>query len=262
MSAPSENRIVVTGLGALTPIGNDVPTYWDGLMQGVSGAGPITHFDSAEFTTHFACELKNFDAGDFLDKKEARRLDPFSQYALVASDEALRDAGIETDSISEEEKNRIGVVFGSGIGGMQIFQDQVLDYGQYGPRRLSPFFVPMMILDIAAGLIAMRHGLRGPNYATVSACATSNNAIADAYLLLRNGYADIMVTGGCEAAVTEIGVGGFAAMRALSTRNDDPGTASRPFDAERDGFVIGEGAGALVLERLDVAQKRGAKIYA
>lgn len=262
MSAPSENRVVVTGLGALTPIGKDVPSYWDGLMNGVSGAGPITHFDSSDFTTHFACELKDFNAADYLDRRDSRRLDPFSQYALVATDEALKDAGIDSDTLSEEEKARIGVVFGSGIGGMKIFQDQVLEFGQHGPRRLSPFFVPMMILDIAAGLIAMRHGLRGPNYATVSACATSNNAIADAYMLLRNGYADKMVTGGCEAAVTEIGVGGFAAMRALSTRNDDPATASRPFDAERDGFVIGEGAGALVLERLEVAQERGAKIYA
>lgn len=262
MPASSENRVVVTGLGALTPIGNDVSSYWNGLMNGTSGAGPITRFDSSEFSTHFACELKDFDAADYLDRKDSRRLDPFSQYALVASDEALKNAGIDTASLSEEEKNRIGVVFGSGIGGMQIFQDQVLEYGEHGPRRLSPFFVPMMILDIAAGLIAMRHSLRGPNYATVSACATSNNAIADAYMLIRSGLADTMVTGGCEAAVTEIGVGGFAAMRALSTRNDDPGTASRPFDAERDGFVIGEGAGALVLERLDIAMERQATIYA
>ena len=262
MPTSPDNRVVVTGLGALTPIGLSTAAYWDGLMDGRSGAAPITSFDTAEFTTKFACQLKDFDVTTYLDRRDSRRLEPFSQYALIASDEALKDAGIDPKSLSEEEKSSIGVVFGSGIGGMQIFHDQVTAYDRGGPRRISPFFVPMMILDIAAGLIAMRHGLRGPNYATVSACATSNNAIGDAYMLIKNGLADVVVCGGSEAAIIEIGVGGFAAMRALSTRNDDPETASRPFDAERDGFVMGEGAGALILERLSSAQARGATIHA
>lgn len=262
MSDSPDNRVIVSGLGALTPIGLGVPAFWEGLMAGVSGAAPITNFDASEFTTTFACELKDFDVANYLDRKDARRLERFSQFALIVSDEALKDAGIDTGNLSEDEKNNIGVVFGSGIGGMQIFHEQVTEYDRSGPRRISPFFIPMMILDIASGLIAMRHGLRGPNYATVSACATSNNAIGDAYMLIRNGLADTVVCGGTEAAVIEMGVGGFAAMRALSTRNDDPETASRPFDAERDGFVIGEGAGALVLERLSSAQARGATIYA
>lgn len=262
MPTSPDNRVVVTGLGALTPIGLGTPAYWDGLMEGRSGAAPITAFDTAEFTTKFACELKDFDVTNYLDRRDSRRLEAFSQYALIVSDEALKDAGIHPASLSEEERSNIGVVFGSGIGGMQIFHDQVTAYNNGGPRRISPFFVPMMILDIASGLIAMRHGLRGPNYATVSACATSNNAIGDAYMLIKNGLADAVICGGTEAAVIEMGVGGFAAMRALSTRNDDPETASRPFDAERDGFVIGEGAGALVLERLSSAQVRGAGIHA
>lgn len=262
MPTSPDNRVVVTGLGALTPIGLSTAAYWDGLMDGRSGAAPITSFDTAEFTTKFACQLKDFDVTTYLDRRDSRRLEPFSQYALIASDEALKDAGIDPKSLSEEEKSSIGVVFGSGIGGMQIFHDQVTAYNDGGPRRISPFFVPMMILDIAAGLIAMRHGLRGPNYATVSACATSNNAIGDAYMLIKNGLAEMVVCGGSEAAIIEIGVGGFAAMRALSTRNDDPETASRPFDAERDGFVMGEGAGALILERLSSAQARGATIHA
>ena len=262
MPTSPDNRVVVTGLGALTPIGLSTAAYWDGLMEGRSGAAPITSFDTAEFTTKFACQLKDFDVTTYLDRRDSRRLEPFSQYALIASDEALKDAGIDPANLSEEEKSSIGVVFGSGIGGMQIFHDQVTAYNDRGPRRISPFFVPMMILDIAAGLIAIRHGLRGPNYATVSACATSNNAIGDAYMLIKNGLAEMVVCGGSEAAIIEIGVGGFAAMRALSTRNDDPETASRPFDAERDGFVMGEGAGALILERLSSAQARGATIHA
>ena len=262
MPTSPDNRVVVTGLGALTPIGLGVPAFWEGLQEGRSGAATITAFDTTEFTTKFACELKDYDVANYLDRKDSRRLERFTQFALVVSDQALTDAGLDTENLTEEEKNSIGVVFGSGIGGMQIFHEQVTEYNKSGPRRISPFFVPMMILDIASGLIAMRHGLRGPNYATVSACATSNNAIGDAYMLIKNGLAEKVVCGGTEAAIIEMGVGGFAAMRALSTRNDDPETASRPFDAERDGFVIGEGAGALVLERLSSAQARGATIYA
>lgn len=262
LPAPPARRVVVTGLGALTPLGLSAEAFWEAMMRGVSGAAPITYFETEDFSTKFACELKGFEAEEHLERKEARRLDAFAQYALVATDEALRDAGLGEDILSEEQKNRVGVVFGSGIGGMKLFQDQVLVYGAEGPRRLSPFFVPMMILDIAAGLIAMRHGFRGPNYATVSACATSNNAIGDAFLLIRNGLAEAVVCGGSEAPITPIGVGGFAAMRALSTRNESPETASRPFDATRDGFVIGEGAGALVLESLEHAEARGAKVYA
>ncbi len=258
----SQNRVVVTGLGALTPIGLNVPDYWSAMMRGESGASPLTYFDSEPFATTFACELKNFDAGDYLDRKEARRYDPFCQYGIVAADEAIADAGLDTASFSDDEKARTGVVFGSGIGGMKLFQDQVAAYVQNGPRHLSPFFVPMMIIDQAPGLISIRHGLMGPNYATVSACATSNNAIADAFMLIKNGLADTMVTGGTDASITEVGLGGFSNMKALSTRNDDPKTASRPFDLNRDGFVMGEGAGALVLESLDHAQARGAKIYA
>ena len=261
-SFPPGRRVVVTGLGALTPIGLTVADFWDGMMRGESGAAPITYFDPEEFATTFACELKGFDAEEHLDRKEARRMDPFSQYALVASDHALADAGLDAAAMSEDEKNRVGVVMGSGIGGMKLFQDQVLLFGEQGPRRLSPFFVPYMILDIAPGLIAMRHGFRGPNYATVSACATSNNAIGDAFMLIRNGMANTVICGGTEAPITPIGVGGFGAMRALSTRNEAPETASRPFDATRDGFVIGEGAGALVLESLERATERGADIYA
>ena len=258
----ASRRVVITGLGALTPIGLDVPSFWDAMMAGQSGAARITRFDPDEYSTQFACELKGFDAVAALGKKDARRLDPFAQFALVVADQAIADSGLDPTSMSEEEKNRTGVVFGSGIGGMKLFQEQVLLYGKEGPRRLSPFFVPMMIIDIAAGLIAMRHGFRGPNYATVSACATANNAIADAFMLLKTGLAQRVVCGGTDASITEIGVGGFAAMRALSTQNDNPGTASRPFDATRDGFVMGEGAGALMLETLEGAQARGARIYA
>ena len=259
---PPGRRVVVTGLGALTPIGLTTEDFWEGMMRGESGAAPITYFDPSDYTTQFACELKGFDAERHLDRKEARRMDPFSQYALVAADQALEDAGLDPASMPEEDRNRVGVVMGSGIGGMKLFQDQVLLFGEQGARRLSPFFVPYMILDIAPGLIAMRHGFRGPNYATVSACATSNNAIGDAFMLIRNGMAHTVVCGGTEAPITPIGVGGFGAMRALSTRNDSPETASRPFDATRDGFVMGEGAGALILESLERAEARGAKVYA
>lgn len=258
----SDRRVVVTGLGALTPIGNSVPAYWDALMAGTSGAAPITRFDASTYATLFACELKDFDPFAFLDRKEARRFDPFVQFALVAADEAIADAGIDTAALSDAERNRTGVVFGSGIGGMQLFQDQVVGFAARGHRALSPFFVPMMIIDMAPGLISIRHGLRGPNYATISACATGNNAIGDGFLVLKAGMADVMVVGGTDASITEVGVAGFSNMKALSTRNDSPETASRPFDLHRDGFVMAEGAGALVLETLEHAQARGARIYA
>ena len=257
-----DRRVVVTGLGALTPIGNSVPAYWDAMMAGRSGAAPITHFDASDYPTTFACEVKDFDPGDYLDRKEARRLDPFAQFAIVAADEALQDAGLDPSTFSDEEKAQTGVVFGSGIGGMKLFQDQVVDFAAHGHRRLSPFFVPMMIIDMAPGLISIRHGLHGPNYATVSACATSNNAIADAALVIRAGLADTMVAGGTDASITEVGLGGFGNMKALSTRNESPETASRPFDATRDGFVMGEGAGSLILEDYEHAKARGAHIYA
>ena len=257
-----DRRVVVTGLGALTPIGNTVPAFWEAMMASASGAAPITHFDAGAYPTQFACEVKDFDPTDFLDRKEANRLDPFAQYAIVAADEALEDAGLDPQTFSDRERARTGVVMGSGIGGMKLFQDQVVGFAEHGPRRLSPFFVPMMIIDMAPGLISIRHGLHGPNYATVSACATANNAIADAALVIRAGLADVMVAGGTDASITEIGVGGFGNMKALSTRNEDPATASRPFDAGRDGFVMGEGAGALVLEDAEHARARGAHVYA
>ncbi|MDT0630234.1 beta-ketoacyl-ACP synthase II [Rubrivirga sp. S365] len=257
-----DRRVVVTGLGALTPIGNTVPAFWEAMMAGRSGAAPITHFDASAYPTTFAAEIKDFDPEDFLDRKEARRLDPFAQFAIVAADEALADAGLNPAEFSEEERAQTGVVMGSGIGGMKLFQDQTVVYAEHGPRRLSPFFVPMMIIDMAPGLISIRHGLHGPNYATVSACATSNNAIADATMLIRSGLADTIIAGGTDASITEIGLGGFGNMKALSTRNDDPQAASRPFDAERDGFVMGEGAGALVLEEYEHARARGAHVYA
>src|SRR5690606_28102571 len=253
-------RVVVTGLGALTPIGLTAPAFWDGMMRGESGAGPITYFDASAFSTQFACELKGFEVEDHIDKKEARRLDRYAQYAVVAADEAVRDAGL--GALDDEARQRVGVVIGGGIGGIQTFQDQVLVMGEHGPRRISPFLIPMQIADIAAGVIAMRHGYMGPNYATVSACATSNNAIGDAWMILKTGLADAVVCGGAEAAIVEIAVGGFASMRALSTRNDSPETASRPFDATRDGFVMGEGGGVRVLETLERAEARGARIYA
>ena len=261
MPSPS-HRVVVTGLGALTPIGRNVPEYWDAMMKGTSGARRITYFDPERLRSHIACELKDFDPTDYLDKKEARRMDPYTQYALVASGEALRDAGIDTEAMDDRARERAGVVMGSGIGGIMTLTDQFVVFHESGPRRLSPFLVPMMIPDIAAGQVSIQYGLRGPNHAVTSACATGNNAIVDAALLIERGLADVMVAGGSEAGVVEITMGGFDNMRALSTRNDEPEKASRPFDADRDGFVLGEGAGAIVLESLEHAQARGARVYA
>ena len=253
-------RVVVTGLGALTPIGNNIEQYWDGLVNGKSGCAPITYFDTEKFKTKFACELKNFNAEDHFDRKEARKLDRFAQYALVSSDEAIIDAGINLDEI---DKFRVGVIWGAGIGGLETFQDEVINFAEGdGTPRFNPFFIPKMIADIAPGNISIKHGFMGPNYTTVSACASSANAMIDALNYIRLGHCDIIVTGGSEAAVTIAGMGGFNAMHALSTRNDSPETASRPFDATRDGFVLGEGAGALILEEYEHAKKRGAKIYA
>ncbi len=253
-------RVVVTGLGALTPIGNNIEEYWNALINGVSGAAPITHFDAAKFKTRFACELKNFTATDFINRKEARKMDKFTQYAMVASDEAIADAGLDLDKIN---KLRVGVIWGAGIGGLETFQNEAINFGAGdGTPRFNPFFIPKMIADIAPGNISIKNGFMGPNYTTVSACASSANAMIDALNYLRLGYCDIIVTGGSEAAVTQAGVGGFNAMKALSERNDDFKTASRPFDSERDGFVLGEGAGAIVLEEYEYAKARGAKIYA
>ncbi|MDX2195165.1 MAG: beta-ketoacyl-ACP synthase II [Cytophagales bacterium] len=253
-------RVVVTGIGALTPIGNNVISYWTGLSTGTTGAGLITRFDATKHKTRFACELKNFNAEDHFDKKEARKMDPFTHYAIVASDEAIKDAGLDADTI---DKDKIGVIFGSGIGGIKIFQEEITTFNQGdGTPRFNPFFIPKMIIDICAGHISMKYGFRGPNYAVVSACATGNNAIIDAYNLIRLGKATAFVTGGAESAITEAGIGGFNACKALSERNDEYTTASRPYDKNRDGFVLGEGAGALVLEEYEHAMKRGAKIYA
>lgn len=252
-------RVVVTGMGALTPLGNTVDEYWNGLVNGVSGADMITLFDASKFRTKFACEVKNFDPVQYLDRKEARKIDRFTQFALVASDQAMADAGLNKDNINPD---RIGVVLGSGIGGLITFQNEVTEFAKGdGTPRFNPFFIPKMILDIAAGQISMRHNLRGPNYAVVSACASSTNAMIDALTLLRLNKADIILTGGSEAVISEAGVGGFNAMKAMSERNDDPKTASRPYDKDRDGFVMGEAAGVLVLETLDHALARGAKIY-
>jgi 3-oxoacyl-[acyl-carrier-protein] synthase II len=252
-------RVVVTGMGALTPLGNSIDEYWEGLINGVSGCDMITLFDASKFRTKFACEVKNFDATHYLDRKEARKIDRFTQFALVASDQAMLDAGLNKENINPD---RIGVVLGSGIGGLITFQNEVQEFAKGdGTPRFNPFFIPKMILDIAAGQISMRHNLRGPNYAVVSACASSTNAIIDAMTLLRIGKADIIVTGGSEAVISEAGVGGFNAMKAMSERNDDPKTASRPYDKDRDGFVMGEAAGVLILEELEHAKARGAKIY-
>jgi len=253
-------RVVVTGLGALTPIGNSVPEFWEALTNGVSGAAPIKSFDTEKFKTKFACEVKNFNPEDFLDKKEARKLDPFVQYALVATDEAVKDGGYD---FSKLDTNRIGVIWGAGIGGLKTFLDEVSNFAKGdGTPRYNPFFIPKMIIDIAPGHISIKYGLRGPNFATVSACASSTNAMIDAFNYIRLGTADIIITGGSEAIINEAGMGGFNAMHALSTRNDDPATASRPFDKDRDGFVAGEGAGTIILEELEHAKARGAKIYA
>ena len=252
-------RVVVTGMGALTPLGNDVNTYWDHLVNGVSGADMITLFDASKFKTRFACEIKGFEPTNFLDRKEARKIDRFAQIALVASDQAVADAGISKDNV---DTNRVGVVFASGIGGLITFQEEVMNFAKGdGTPRFNPFFIPKMILDIAAGHISMRHGFRGPNFAVVSACASSTNAIMEAYNLIRLGKADIILAGGTESVISEAGVGGFNAMKALSERNEDPKTASRPYDKDRDGFVIGEASGVIILEDLDHAIKRKAKIY-
>ncbi|MBT8188283.1 MAG: beta-ketoacyl-ACP synthase II [Croceitalea sp.] len=253
-------RVVVTGLGALTPIGNNINDYWDGLKNGKSGSAPITYFDTEKFKTKFACELKNFNAEDHFDRKEARKLDRFAQYALVSSDEAIVNAGLDLEKI---DKFRVGVVWGAGIGGLETFQNEVIGFAEGdGTPRFNPFFIPKMIADIAPGNISIKHGFMGPNYTTVSACASAANAMIDALNYIRLGHCDVVVTGGSEAAVTMAGMGGFNAMHALSTRNESPETASRPFDATRDGFVLGEGAGALILEEYEHAKARGAKIYA
>jgi len=253
-------RVVVTGLGALTPIGNTLSEYWEGLLSGTSGAAPITYFDPTLFKTQFACELKGFDPLEHFDRKEARKYDRFAQYALVSVAEALEDAQLPIDTI---DKDRVGVIWGAGIGGLETFQNEVLNFASLNENpRFNPFFIPKMIADIAPGLISIKYGFRGPNFATVSACASASNAMIDALNYIRLGYADVMVTGGSEAGVTKAGIGGFNAMHALSTRNDDPTTASRPFDKERDGFVLGEGAGALILESYEHAVARGATIYA
>lgn len=252
-------RVVVTGLGALTPIGNTVEEYWNGLINGKSGAAPITYFDTTNFKTKFACEVKGFNVQDFIDRKEARKMDRYAQYAVVASDEAVKDAGFDLEKINHD---RIGVIWGSGIGGLETFQEEVMNFANgNGTPKFNPFFIPKMIADIAGGLISMRYNFRGPNFTTVSACASSTNSLIDAFNYIRLGHADAMVTGGSEAAVTIAGMGGFNAMHALSTRNDDPTTASRPMDKDRDGFVLGEGAGALILEEYEHAVARGAKIY-
>ena len=254
-------RVVVTGLGALTPVGNTMPETWENIKKGVSGAGPITHFDASKFKATFACEVKNFNATEFIDRKEARKMDLYEQYALVAAMEAIKDCGWDLEKV---DKNRIGVILGVGIGGIHTFEEEVSNYAKNGEAmgpKYNPFFSPKMIADIAAGQISIQYGFHGPNYTTTSACASSTNAFADAFNLIRLGKADAIVTGGSEAAIWPAGVGGFTAMHALSTRNDDPEHASRPFSASRDGFVMGEGAGVLILEELEHAKARGAKIY-
>ena len=253
-------RVVVTGLGALTPLGNSVEEYWNGLINGVSGAAAITKFDAAKFKTRFACEVKGYDVNNFFERKEGRKLDTFSQYAVVAAEQAIKDAGFNLEKLNHD---RVGVIWGSGIGGLKTFQDEVSAFAKGdGTPRFNPFFIPKMIADIASGHISIRFGFRGPNFTTVSACASSTNALIDAFNYIRLGKADVFVSGGSEAPVNESSVGGFNALQALSVRNDDPTKASRPFDLDRDGFVIGEGAGALILEELEHAKARGAKIYA
>lgn len=252
-------RVVVTGLGALTPIGNNIEEYWNGLINGVSGAAPITYFDTTHFKTKFACEVKNFNVEDFIERKEARKMDRYAQYAVVSAEEAVKDANFDFEKL---DKDRAGVIWGSGIGGLETFQQEVMEFSAgNGTPKFNPFFIPKMIADIAGGHISIKYGFRGPNFTTVSACASSTNALIDAFNYIRLGHADVMVTGGSEAAVTIAGMGGFNAMHALSTRNDDPQTASRPMDKDRDGFVLGEGAGAIILEELEHALARGARIY-
>ncbi|MBD2257062.1 beta-ketoacyl-ACP synthase II [Pseudanabaena sp. FACHB-2040] len=262
MSTQVQERVVVTGMGVVTPIGLSVDAFWKAMMRGESGAAPLTRFDASSFKTRFACELKGFDPLSYMDRKQAARLDLFCQYALASTQQAVEDAQLNFAEGSQEERNRAGVVFGSGIGGLQVLETQAKVLLEKGANSLSPFMIPMMIGNMAPGMIAMQHGLKGPNHGVVSACSTGNDAIRDALLLLRQGYADVIVCGGSEAPITPLGVGGFSAMRALSTRNDAPKTASRPFDTDRDGFVIGEGAGTIILETLSHAQARGARIYA
>ncbi len=257
-----KRRVVVTGMGAISPLGLTADELWEGFMNGKSGAANITKFDTSKLKTHFACEVKGFDPQDYIDRKAARRMDPFAQYAMATAGQAIKDANLNPEKMSSEEKDRTGVLFGSGIGGMGTFSDQAVVNSTQGPARISPFFIPMMIPDIAAGQISIQYGFRGPNYCIVSACATANNNMIDAYLLIKQDLADTIITGGAEASITELGIGGFNASRALSTRNDSPETASRPFDVTRDGFVMGEGSGALILEEYEHALKRGAKIYA
>ena len=253
-------RVVITGLGALTPLGNNVQDYWNGLAKGVSGAAPITKFNAEKFKTKFACEVKNFDSSEYIDRKEARKMDLFTQYGMVVAQQAIEDSGLDLGKINLD---RAGVIWGSGIGGLTTFQNEVTDFTNGdGTPRFNPFFIPKMIADICPGLISMKYNLRGPNFTTVSACASSTNSLIDAFTYIRMGKADVIVSGGSEAAVTEAGVGGFNAMKALSERNDSPETASRPFDKDRDGFVLGEGAGALIVEEYEHAKARGAKIYA
>ncbi len=253
-------RVVVTGIGALTPIGNNAGAFWQGLTNGVSGAAPITKFNPEKFRTKFACEVKGFEVADFIDRKEGRKMDPFTQYALVVSEEALKDSGINTEKINLD---RAGVIWGSGIGGLKTFQEEVIGFARGdGTPRFNPFFIPKMIVDLSSGFISIRYGFRGPNFVTVSACASATNAIVDAFTYIRIGKIDVAIAGGSEAAVTEAGIGGFNAMKALSERNNSPATASRPFDKDRDGFVLGEGAGALILEEYEHAKARGARIYA
>lgn len=253
-------RVVVTGIGALTPIGNSVPEFWEGLINGVSGAAPITKFDASLFKTQFACEVKNLNVEKFLDRKEARKMDPFTQFAMIAVDEAIKDSGLDLEKIN---LYRAGVIWGSGIGGLKTFQEEVIDFAKGdGTPRFNPFFIPKMIADISAGFLSIKYGFKGPNFVTVSACASGTNALIDAFNYIRLGKADIFISGGSEATITEAGVGGFNAMKALSQRNDSPQTASRPFDKDREGFVLGEGAGALILEEYEHAKSRGVKIYA
>ncbi len=255
-----ERRVVVTGLGVVSPVGNDVATTWESLLEGRSGGAPITKFDPAKFPVRFACELKGFDPLQFMERKEAKRADPYAQYAIAASVQAMRDAGLENGG--DADPFRVGVIVGSGIGGLSSFEEQHDVYRERGPSKISPFFIPMFIADIAAGLVSMRFGAKGPNYATVSACSTSAHAIGDAFRLIKYGDADVIISGGAEATVTPMAIGGFANMGALSARNDSPATASRPFDATRDGFVMGEGAAIIILEELGHAVRRGARIYA
>ncbi|GAA4827229.1 beta-ketoacyl-ACP synthase II [Algivirga pacifica] len=252
-------RVVITGMGALTPIGNTLEEYWANLEKGVSGAAPITKFDASKFKTQFACEVKDLNIGDFIDRKEARKMDLFTQYAMIVSDEAIKHSKLDLDAINKE---RVGVIWGSGIGGLKTFQDEVMEFAKGdGTPRFNPFFIPKMIADLSAGHLSIKYGFKGPNFVTVSACASATNAIVDAFNYIRLGRADIFLTGGSEAPVSEAGMGGFNALKALSTRNDDPSTASRPFDQDRDGFVMGEGGAALILEELEHAKARGAKIY-